>query len=37
MYGNLSSDLQHVKLLMETAEELESLSCICGLHVYQEQ
>ena len=37
MYGNLSSDLQHVTLLMEIAEELESLSCIYRLHVYQEQ
>ena len=30
-------NLQHAELLMETAEELESLSCICGFHVYQEQ
>ena len=30
---NDSNLLQHSKLLMKTAEELQSLSCTCGFHV----
>ena len=31
------SDLQHVKLLMENAEESGSLSCISRFHIHQKQ
>ena len=33
----MSYDLQHMKMLMETVEKLESLICLSVFHIYQEQ
>ena len=33
----MTSNLQHTKLLMATAEELETISCIQKFYVYEEQ